>query len=97
MDKTISVIPDKVIPRLPKIKDLIKDKTVQFQYYRDGELWYKTETGFMFPVPASDTGGASFKNTDKAIFFMRWIRKHLEELAAEARQYEIDMNGSVKE
>lgn len=61
----------------------IKEKiagTVRFQYYRDGELWYKTESGFLFPVPVSDTGNAVFKNEDRGILFMRWIRKYTERL-----------------
>lgn len=35
---------------------------------------------FDFPVPISDAGGATFLNVDKGIFFMRWIRKHVEML-----------------
>lgn len=64
------------------IKDLVKDKTVKFSYYRDGVLWYITEDGFLFPVQISDTGTGTFKSEDKAIFFMRWIRKQLEEMGS---------------
>lgn len=61
------------------IKDMVIDnKKVTFQFYRAGELWYKTETGFEFPVPISDTGDAVFMKEDKAILFMRYIRKHLD-------------------
>jgi len=59
------------------IKEMVKDKRVKFDFYRAGELWYVTECGFRFPVPASDTGDAVFKAEDKAILFMRWIRKHI--------------------
>lgn len=62
------------------LKELVKDKTVRFMYYRDGELTYQTQDGFEFPVPISDTGTGTFKAEDKAIFFMRWIRKRLEEI-----------------
>ena len=51
---------------------------VTFQYYRAGYLYYKTETDLIFPVPIEDTGEATFLRTDKAILFMRYIRKHLE-------------------
>lgn len=54
------------------------DKKVKFRYYRDGELWYVTETGFEFPVPISDAQNAVFQAEDKALLFMRWIRKHME-------------------
>ncbi len=41
------------------------------------ELWYVCKDGFEFPIPLSDTEGAEFKATDKGMFFMRWIRKHM--------------------
>jgi hypothetical protein len=59
------------------IKDMVKNKQVTFMYFQGGELWYKTEDGFEFPVPVSDTGTGMFKTQDKALLFMRWIRKHL--------------------
>ena len=59
------------------IKNMIKDKVVNFLYYKEGELWYATECGFKFPVPISDTGTASMNVQDKAILFMRWIRKQI--------------------
>lgn len=62
------------------LKNLIKDQKVIFQYYRDKELWYKTNNGFLFPVPISDIGNATFLAEDKAILFMRYIRKYLKEL-----------------
>ena len=74
------------------IKEMVKDgKVVRFVRYARSELWYVTEDGFEFPVPISDTNGATFQAQDKAILFMRWIRKHLAEveqlgkLASEAR------------
>lgn len=63
------------------IKDMVKDKKVYFQFYRSGELWYVTECGFVFPVPTDDVGNAVLQNEDKAIMFMRYIRKHLESIA----------------
>lgn len=61
---------------------------VRFAFYRDLALWYKTDDGWEFPVPISDTanaqgGSATFHAEDKGITYMRWIRKHLE---FEARQ-----------
>lgn len=61
------------------IKDMVSgDKKVFFQFYKNGELWYETETGFLFPVPISDAGNATFLVEDKALMFMRYIRKHIE-------------------
>ena len=60
------------------IKEMVRDnKKVTFSYYRSGNLYYKTETGFEFPVPIEDTGDATFATEDKALVFMRWIRKHI--------------------
>ena len=59
------------------IKDHIKG-TVDFQYYREGNLYYINEMGLVFPVPISDVGEATFLAEDKAILFMRYIRKHLQ-------------------
>lgn len=60
------------------LKTMLKNKTVTFVRYRKGELIYKTECGFEFPVPISDTGDATFKHTDKAMTFMRWVRKQID-------------------
>jgi len=59
------------------IKEHVKG-LVTFEYYRDGNLFYKTESGLRFPVPVSDIGNATFMASDRAMLFMRWIRQHLE-------------------
>lgn len=64
------------------IKTLVSG-IVRFEYYRDGNLWYRTvdlkvhSDGLLFPVPISDIGNATFKATDKAMLFMRYIRKQV--------------------
>jgi len=67
------------------------DKQVTFVGYQNKELWYKTECGFEFPVPIEDTGNAEFKSKDRAMLFMRWIRKHL--AAIEAARTSQDLTG----
>lgn len=63
------------------IKDLIKDKFIRFNYYQDGKLWFRVSTTeFSFPVPIEDCGSARFNEGEKAMLYMRWIRKHLETL-----------------
>jgi hypothetical protein len=65
----------------------------RFLRYADGNLWYGVDypppieerigqsvvflKTFEFPVPIDDTGTGVFLANDKAIIFMRWIRKHL--------------------
>jgi hypothetical protein len=60
------------------------DQIVRFNYYRDGSLWYETQKGFMFPVPVTDIGNATFKAEDRAILFMRYIRKHAKAIEDES-------------
>jgi hypothetical protein len=61
------------------IKDMVSsDKEVTFVRYRNQELWYVTDDGFEFPVPLADVGGAVFLARDKALLFMRYMRKHLQ-------------------
>ena len=52
---------------------------VVFVHYRKGELWYRVEaTGFLFPVPIADCGDGTFLPRDRAMLFMRYIRKAAE-------------------
>lgn len=65
------------------LKEQVQGK-VTFQYYREGHLYYKTEKDLVFPVPISDIGEATFLNEDKALLFMRYIRKHIETIKSGA-------------
>lgn len=58
------------------IVQMVKGKFVTFSHYKESELWYETECGFMFPVPINDCGNASFLSRDKAPLFMRYIKIH---------------------
>lgn len=61
------------------IKDMVKgNKKVTFLYYVSGDCWYTTECGFKFPVPISDVGNATLLSEDKAMLFMRYMRKHID-------------------
>lgn len=57
-----------------------KDNRVSFSHFRAGHFYYYvprldgTEV-YTFPVPIEDIGNATLKNEDKALTFMRWIRK----------------------
>ena len=71
------------------IKEIIKDNTVAFDSYRQGYFYYnvrvhgKTEgdiyKDYQFPVPLHDIRTATLLAEDKAITFMRWIRKAIED------------------
>lgn len=74
-----------------KLTDMIKDnKKVLFKFYRNGILYYETEDGFLFEVPTSDTNDACFNAEDKAILFMRWIRKQLDRNAIAKSEIDLD-------
>ena len=60
-----------------------KGKKVKFVKYRKGELFYETDCGFQFPVPINDTGDGEFLAEDKAMLFMRYIRKQLKAIDKE--------------
>ena len=63
------------------IKEVVKDNTVRFSYLRAGVAYYSVDvkgTEYTFPVRLDDLGEATLLAEDKAIFFMRYIRKALE-------------------
>jgi len=66
------------------IKEIVKDNSVAFLKYRQGIAYYtvrvpSTDVDHMFPVPLEDIGDATLLATDKAIVFMRYIRKAIDE------------------
>jgi hypothetical protein len=64
----------------------IRGKTVHFQFYRAGDLWYKLDD-FEFPVPVSDLNNATLNAEEKAIMLMRWMRKH-EQFLEDAKAFD---------
>ena len=63
------------------LKEMVSDnQSVFFVRYHEGELFYKTACGFEFPVPIAEAGGAEFLAQDKALLFMRYIRKEIERI-----------------
>lgn len=62
------------------IKDIIRDNTVKFDFLRAGVAYYKvivSDDAYRFPVRLDDIGDATLMSEDKAILFMRFIRKAL--------------------
>ena len=66
------------------LKELVNKTIVNFVEYRKGNLWYniREHEAFVFPVPIEDTGDGVFLASDSGMLFMRYIRKHLENLKA---------------
>ena len=67
------------LPKLPLLQ-MVKNKQVVFDCYRDGNLWYRTEDGWLFPISVEEAKGGTFLPKHKAIFLMRWMRRHIEKL-----------------
>ena len=68
------------------ITELVKNRKAHFVHYREGNFIYEIEGGFQFPVPLAEVGIATFLAEDKAIFFMRWIRRHLKTIESAAEE-----------
>ena len=79
--QTTPIQPTYVDPKTVVIKEHVrKGQMVHFQYFRDNEFWYKTDAGLLFPISLKEaqTGRATFLASDKAIYFMRWIKRYVE-------------------
>jgi hypothetical protein len=66
------------------IKQIVKNNEVHFSRYRKGYAYYTVSVPpenvvYSFPVPISDIGDGTLLATDKALVFMRYIRRALEE------------------
>ena len=79
------------------IKEMVKDgKKVRFTRYRQGHLYYQTEDGFEFSVPLSEAGDATFSAEDRAILFMRYIRKAMDLVKDQDSSFEAVPEPEVK-
>ena len=64
---------------LKDVKEHVRGQ-VKFKHYKDGNLYYETDSGLLFPVPIEDIGNATFLAEDKAMLFMRYIKRHIKTL-----------------
>lgn len=70
----------------PPLKAFVSNRKnmVEFSFFRQGHFFYEVQddnTGveYQFPVPIEDVGSATIMALDKAITFMRWIRKAMQD------------------
>lgn len=66
------------------IKEIVKDNTVHFAKYRQGYAYYTVRVpsegcDYSFPVSLIDIGDATLLATDKALVFMRYIRRAIDD------------------
>lgn len=63
------------------LTDIVKNNKVHFDSYRAGFFYYTVtvkENTYRFPIETNDIGQATLLKEDKAIIFMRWIRKAID-------------------
>jgi len=61
-------------------KILNDNESVRFMFFLSGKLWYRTESGFKFPVPIKGSAQSVFLNEDRAKRFYPYIKAHAEKL-----------------
>ena len=61
-------------------KILDDNECVSFMFFLSGKLWYRTESGFKFPVPIKGSGQSVFLSEDRAKRFYPYIKAHAEKL-----------------
>lgn len=64
-----------------KLSQIVADNTARFAFFRGKSMYYTIDvegSTYQFEVPISEVDEATFNAEDKAIFFMRWIRKAIE-------------------
>lgn len=66
-----------------EIKALVKGNSVEFDHFRNGVFYYFLVSNgkrfFTFPVPLEDVKSTTLPATEKALTFMRWIRKAMDD------------------
>ena len=64
------------------IKDIVKNNKVYFLFYRQTVMYYGVDVDdkkLMFPVPLEDVMDATLFAEEKAITYMRYIRKAIDD------------------
>lgn len=75
------------------IKDIVKDNTVNMLYYRHNIIYFfivVNNVNYSFPVPLDDIGDATLNHSARAITYMWWIRKALEDKTFVKVYYDYD-------
>lgn len=65
-----------------QIKEIVKNNTANFSFYRAGNAFYEViveGVTYVLPVSIEDIAGASLFASMKAITLMRYIRKAIED------------------
>jgi hypothetical protein len=90
---TTQIQPKYVDLKTVVIKEHVKQgQMVHFEYFRDEGFWYRTDKGLLFPISLKEasSGRATFLAHDKAIYFMRWIKRYVAACKQEAAETEAE-------
>lgn len=71
----------RVMEKIKSIKNIVQGNKVRFDSFRQGLFYYNVSVDgfdFQFTVPIEDIGTATLLASDKAITYMRWIRKAID-------------------
>lgn len=71
----------RVMGKVKNIKEVVQGNKVHFDSFRQGLFYYNVSVDgfkFQFTVPIEDIGTATLLAIDKAITYMRWIRKAID-------------------
>ncbi|MEM7401423.1 MAG: hypothetical protein AAF304_05675 [Pseudomonadota bacterium] len=64
-----------------KLEKILQDnENVRFMFFLSGKLWYRTDSGFKFPVPIKGSGQSVFLNEDRVNRFYPYIKAHAQKL-----------------
>ena len=84
--------PKYIDPKTVVIKEHVNEgQMVHFEYFRDEAFWYRTDKGLLFPIHMKEAlaGKATFLVHDKAIYYMRWIRRYVTSCRQEAERSQV--------
>ena len=90
---TTQIQPKYVDPKTVVIKEHVsQSQMVHFEYFRGEEFWYRTDKGLLFPISLKEalSGRATFLAHDKAIYYMRWIKRYVAACKQEATETEAE-------
>ena len=69
----------KVGVMIPSLRSLVsKNKKAHFVRYYEGELFYKTDCGFIFPIPIAESDKFPFHAKEDTTGLIRWIQRQRE-------------------
>lgn len=64
--------------------DIVKEGAT-FSHYREGHLYYVTDSGFVFAVPVAEVGNGTCCTKEKTMTFLKWVKPQHDAITEEER------------